>query len=168
MRWRAWMIVPRCAWAAKHVSRSNYLRSLGAALEDRPRPHRFDEFPAGYSLAGCAPAGPASVLPAGAHLAANSLGGTIEMQRTANSALTVCLTRGTTPVPGACGRTLQGSSGSQRRNVPKVAKRYCSDGQRRLNQFIEMQAEAGDGSTLRWQRTERWGSWRGDSRLSIP
>ena len=23
---------------------------------DRPRPHRFDEFPAGYSLAGCAPA----------------------------------------------------------------------------------------------------------------
>jgi hypothetical protein len=26
---------------------------------DRPRPHRFDEFPAGYSLAGCTPAGPA-------------------------------------------------------------------------------------------------------------
>ena len=25
---------------------------------DCPRPHRFDEFPAGYSLAGCAPAGP--------------------------------------------------------------------------------------------------------------
>ena len=31
---------------------------------DRPRPHRFDEFPAGYSLAGCAPAGPQNVLTA--------------------------------------------------------------------------------------------------------
>jgi len=27
---------------------------------DLPRPHRFDEFLAGYSLVGCAPAGPAS------------------------------------------------------------------------------------------------------------
>lgn len=25
---------------------------------DRPRPHRYDEFPAGYSLVGCAPAEP--------------------------------------------------------------------------------------------------------------
>ncbi len=31
---------------------------------DRPRPHRYDEFPAGYSSAGCAPAEPASASPA--------------------------------------------------------------------------------------------------------
>lgn len=30
-----------------------------------PGAHRFDEFPAGYSLAGCSPAEPASASPAG-------------------------------------------------------------------------------------------------------
>jgi hypothetical protein len=30
----------------------------GRPSHDRPRPHRFDEFPAGYSSAGCAPAEP--------------------------------------------------------------------------------------------------------------
>jgi len=29
-----------------------------------PPPHRLDEFPAGYSSAGCSPAGPASASPA--------------------------------------------------------------------------------------------------------
>ncbi len=38
----------------------------GRPQPDRPRPHRFDEFPAGYSLAGCAPAWPASASPAAA------------------------------------------------------------------------------------------------------
>jgi hypothetical protein len=32
----------------------------GAILHDRAPAHRLDEFPAGYSLAGCAPALPAS------------------------------------------------------------------------------------------------------------
>ena len=32
-------------------------------------PHRLDEFPAGYSLAGCSPAGPAAASPAGNHYA---------------------------------------------------------------------------------------------------
>ena len=33
-------------------------------------PHRLDEFPVGYSLAGCAPAEPASASPTGSHYAA--------------------------------------------------------------------------------------------------
>jgi len=32
----------------------------GRSWHDRPRPHRYDEFPAGYSSAGCAPAEPVS------------------------------------------------------------------------------------------------------------
>jgi hypothetical protein len=61
---------------------------------DRPRPHRYDEFPAGYSLAGCAPAEPTSASPAAVHTAAKTLGSTIKMQRTANHLLTACLTQG--------------------------------------------------------------------------
>src|SRR5580692_9386372 len=61
---------------------------------DRPRPHRYDEFPAGYSLAGCAPAEPTSASPAAVHTATKTLGSTIKMQRTANHLLTACLTQG--------------------------------------------------------------------------
>jgi len=71
--------------------------TLGRSSPDRPQPHRYDEFPTGYSLAGCAPAEPVSASPARAHLAAMEDGGTIETQRTANSVLTACLTQGTTP-----------------------------------------------------------------------
>jgi len=66
----------------------------GRPDRDRPRPHRFDEFPAGYSLVGCAPALPASASPAEAHREAVRSGCTIEKQRTVGSVLTVCLTRG--------------------------------------------------------------------------
>src|SRR5439155_12843949 len=45
----------------------------GRPIDDRPDPHRLDEFPAGYSLAGCTPAEPASASPAGAHLAGKRL-----------------------------------------------------------------------------------------------
>jgi hypothetical protein len=69
----------------------------GRPYADRPRPHRFDEFPAGYSLAGCAPAEPVSALPAGVHRGAGRSGSTIEMQRTAGSVLTACLTQGDNP-----------------------------------------------------------------------
>jgi len=62
-----------------------------------PQPHRLDEFPAGYSWAGCSPAEPASASPAGAHLARKRLRCTIKFQRTANSVLTVCLTSGDNP-----------------------------------------------------------------------
>ncbi len=66
----------------------------GATPLDRAPAHRNDEFPAGYSLAGCAPAEPASASPAGSHLAGKPVRGTIRFQRTAGSVLTVCLTPG--------------------------------------------------------------------------
>ena len=64
---------------------------------DRPRPHRYDEFPAGYSSAGCAPAEPASASPAEAHLAGFGSSSTIDLQRTVNCLLTPCLTQGDNP-----------------------------------------------------------------------
>ena len=54
---------------------------------------RYDEFPAGYSLAGCAPAEPASASPAESHREARGRGSTIEKQQTACSVLTTCLTQ---------------------------------------------------------------------------
>ena len=69
----------------------------GRPRHDRPRPHRYDEFPAGYSSAGCAPAEPASASPAEAHLAGFGSSSTIELQRTVNRLLTPCLTQGDNP-----------------------------------------------------------------------
>jgi hypothetical protein len=69
----------------------------GRSWHDRPRPHRYDEFPAGYSSAGCAPAEPVSASPAEAHLAGIGPGSTIELQRTVNRLLTPCLTQGDNP-----------------------------------------------------------------------
>jgi hypothetical protein len=69
----------------------------GRSWHDRPRPHRYDEFPAGYSSAGCAPAEPASASPAETHLAGIGSGSTIELQRTVNRLLTPCLTQGDNP-----------------------------------------------------------------------
>ena len=70
----------------------------GRPAQDRPRPHRYDEFPAGYSSAGCAPAKPASASPAEAHLAGIGPGSTIDLQRTANYLLIPCLTQGDNPI----------------------------------------------------------------------
>src|ERR1019366_8990737 len=70
----------------------------GRPLQDRPRPHRRDEFPAGYSLAGCTPAEPAAASPADAHLARKGSWITMLFQRTVRSALTVCLTQGDNPI----------------------------------------------------------------------
>ena len=64
---------------------------------DCPSAHQYDEFPAGYSLAGCAPTEPASASPAGVHRAAGRNGSTIEKQRTARSVLTACLSQGDNP-----------------------------------------------------------------------
>jgi hypothetical protein len=69
----------------------------GAIPADHALAHRNDEFPAGYSLAGCTPAEPASASPAGAHLARKGFRGTMQFQRTVRSALTVCLTPGDNP-----------------------------------------------------------------------
>jgi hypothetical protein len=43
----------------------------GARREERVLAHRLDESPAGYSLAGCAPAEPTSASPAACHSAMN-------------------------------------------------------------------------------------------------
>ena len=59
-----------------------------------PPTHRRDEFPTGYSLAGCAPAEPASASPADQHLARNQSRRTMTFQRTAICSLTGCLRPG--------------------------------------------------------------------------
>jgi hypothetical protein len=70
----------------------------GAIPADHALAHRNDEFPAGYSLAGCAPAEPAAASPAGAHLAGKGFRSTMQFQRTVRSVLTVCLTPGDNPI----------------------------------------------------------------------
>src|SRR5581483_4678962 len=62
--------------------------------------HRLDEFPAGYSLAGCAPALPAAASPTASEYALKSSCPSIVFHRTANSVLTVCLTPGGRPRMG--------------------------------------------------------------------
>lgn len=67
---------------------------LGRPTSGHPNAHRYDEFPAGYSSVGCAPAEPASASPAEAHRAINMFGSTMQKQRTAKTLLTACLTQG--------------------------------------------------------------------------
>jgi hypothetical protein len=56
--------------------------------------HRLDEFPAGYSLTGCAPAEPVSASPTVTNYAVQSSCRARNLQRTANCVLTVCVSRG--------------------------------------------------------------------------
>ena len=49
----------------REIYQSDEVLSEGGRLLCRPRPHRLDEFPVGYSLASCAPAEPASASPTG-------------------------------------------------------------------------------------------------------
>src|SRR5216684_382265 len=65
--------------------------------------HRLDEFPAGYSSAGCSPAEPASASPTEDHFALWAICSTILFQRAVNCVLTVCVTPG--------GRRMEISSG---------------------------------------------------------
>src|SRR6266700_3316573 len=71
----------------------------GATTQGHALAHRMDEFRAGYSLAGYAPAEPASASPAGVHHAIPSVRRPSEMQRIENSVLTACLTQGDNPNP---------------------------------------------------------------------
>src|ERR1043166_7990351 len=66
----------------------------GATLLSYALAHRLDEFPAGYSSAGCSPASPASASPAGYEYALQSSCWSRIFHRTANSVLTVCLSPG--------------------------------------------------------------------------
>ena len=63
-------------------------------LRTAPPTHRLDEFPAGYSWAGCSPAEPASASPADAHSEVQSYRRSSVFHRTAYSVLTGCLTPG--------------------------------------------------------------------------
>src|ERR1700693_3520122 len=56
--------------------------------------HRLDEFPAGYSLAGCSPAEPASASPAEYEYAVMSSCWSRTFHRTAYCVLTVCASPG--------------------------------------------------------------------------
>ena len=66
----------------------------GANLAANTPAHRLDEFPAGYSLAGCAPAEPAAASPTDHHFAGSSFRRTMSFHRTASWGLTGCLSRG--------------------------------------------------------------------------
>src|SRR5271155_1572519 len=66
----------------------------GACFAADAPAHRLDEFPAGYSLAGCAPAEPASASPAGHHFEVQASRCTMTFQATASCRLTGCLSRG--------------------------------------------------------------------------
>src|ERR1700674_523840 len=68
-------------------------------LPTAPPTHRLDEFPAGYSLAGCSPAEPASASPADAHSEVQSYRRSSVFHRTAKSVLTGCLTLNRLPEP---------------------------------------------------------------------
>jgi hypothetical protein len=66
----------------------------GANLAVNTPAHRLDEFPAGYSLAGCAPAEPAAASPTDHHFAGSSFRRTMSFHRTPSCGLTGCLSRG--------------------------------------------------------------------------
>ena len=66
----------------------------GANLTANTPAHRLDEFPAGYSLAGCSPAWPASASPTGTEYAVQSVCWSRNFHRTGKCVLTVCVSRG--------------------------------------------------------------------------
>src|SRR6266446_1558395 len=66
----------------------------GANLAANAPAHRLDEFPVGYSLAGCAPAEPAAASPTDHHFARSLFRRTMSFPRTACCGLTGCLSRG--------------------------------------------------------------------------
>src|ERR1700689_4204075 len=66
----------------------------GASPAANAPAHRLDEFPAGYSSAGCSPAVPASASPAGHQYAVMSSCRSRSFHRTVNCVLTVCVSRG--------------------------------------------------------------------------
>jgi len=73
------------------------IRSVRERLHCRPRPHRLDEFPVGYSSAGCSPTEPASASPTDPHSALQSSCRSSTFNRTVNSVLTACLSSGSHP-----------------------------------------------------------------------
>jgi len=56
---------------SKSINPMYFFDPEGEPFGLRPRSHRLDEFAAGYSLAGCSPALPASASPTGLHFQTN-------------------------------------------------------------------------------------------------
>jgi hypothetical protein len=83
----------------REIFRSDVIRSVRERQQRRPRPHRLDEFPVGYSSAGCTSALPASASPTDPHSALQSSCRSSLFHRTVNSVLTACLTSGGHPKP---------------------------------------------------------------------
>lgn len=81
----------------REIFRSDVIRSVRERLHRRPRPHRLDEFPVGYSSAGCSPTEPASASPTDPHSALQSSCRSSVFHRTASSVLTACLSSGGHP-----------------------------------------------------------------------
>src|ERR1700693_481377 len=69
----------------------------GRTKSSPPQPHRLDEFPAGYSSAGCSPAWPASASPAAGYCALHSVYPSRIFHRTANTVLSHRLSFGAHP-----------------------------------------------------------------------
>ncbi len=110
--------------------REIYPSDGGAIALDRAPAHRLDEFPAGYSLAGCSPAEPASASPAEVHSEVKWYGEVKSFSSNANCVLTGCL-----------------SPGGKSRNEPATIERprgvkYAATGHPSLEQ---LQAEQGTG-----------------------
>ena len=61
---------------------------------DHAPAHRLNEFPVSYSLTGCAPALPVSASPTALEYAVQSSCRPTVFQRTSNSVLTICVSRG--------------------------------------------------------------------------
>src|SRR3954451_10285325 len=76
------------------IYQSDVSRGVRERRKLRPRPHRLDEFPAGYSSAGCSPTLPASASPAESHSALQLSFRSTFIHRTVSSALTACLSPG--------------------------------------------------------------------------
>ena len=118
----------------REIYRSDVIRLVRERRKRRPRPHRLDEFPAGYSSAGCSPAEPASASPAVDHSALQSSCQSIAFHRTANSVLTVCLSPGARPkalgtappcsVP-ACGDKTGGGDYDKQRRLAACSPQPC-------------------------------------------
>src|SRR5262249_6101585 len=89
----------------------------GANLTANTPAHRLDEFPAGYSLAGCSPAWPASTSPTGTEYAVQSVCWSRTFHRTARCVLTICVSRGDKV---GCGRS--SSVSTTRRNPGRILR----------------------------------------------
>lgn len=103
----------------------------GANLTANTPAHRLDEFPAGYSLAGCSPAWPASASPTGTEYAVQSVCWSRNFHRTGKCVLTVCVSRGdkrTTNSKHSCHPQWKGQRVSQQESTGDRSSKHAENG----------------------------------------